>query len=394
MHLRRALASLAIIALPLLADGATAQTRWPDAWMEPQDTAEAVFESDMYAWRLFVALNWPGDPVRREADRSKPFGAPGVTTWETWRSTNPEAPDSVFRFDARDPGPWNDVPMQVAMARSIKSFDLSLTVRRQSARAATRSITRAPIFVGGEVDRNNEVRFNKAAFEFVRASNFYRQDGIRDALRAGNKTVNAPPMTKTIKAQWRKIAEADKPRFHWAEVALENGTKDLFGLVALHITTKDLPNWFWATFEHVDNKKAGRVSEGIDLDGWQLPSVDRFACTPDRVGCEEIPKSIGLEGTKWANYRLRGTQVDYQNSLGEPTLLSNSVLEKGLQKSSCVSCHAKAAAGELAGDTTAPDERDLKPPAADFFKDGEGKQRFIQTDFLWSLAMRPRPANP
>ncbi len=93
--------------------------------MEPQDTAEALFEPDMYAWRLFVALNWPGDPVKREADRNKTLGAPGPATWETWRNANSEAPDTVWRNDASDPGPWNDAPVLVAMARSIKSFDVS-----------------------------------------------------------------------------------------------------------------------------------------------------------------------------------------------------------------------------------------------------------------------------
>ena len=32
-----------------------------------------------------------------------------------------------------------------------------------------------------------------------------------------------------------------------------SGVTRLFGLTALHITTKDLPNWFWATFESVYN---------------------------------------------------------------------------------------------------------------------------------------------
>jgi hypothetical protein len=372
-----------------------AQSRWPDAWMEPQDTAEALFESDMYAWRLFVALNWPGDPVKREADRNKPLGAPGPTTWETWRNANSEAPDAIWRNDAADPGPWNDAPVLVAMARSIKSFDVSLTSRRQASKAAARGLTRAPILSAGMADRNHEVRFNKGAYDAFRNLQLFKFEGIRDALRAGNRTLNLPPMAKSIKAQWRKISEEQKPRYHWAEVVLENGTKETFGLVALHISTKDLPNWFWSTFEHIDTKQPGRVIEvGKEQQGWQLPSVDRFACPTAPYTCEGIPANIGLEGTKWANYRLRGTQVDYFDSLGEPTKLSNSVIEEGLQQSSCISCHAKAGAGALFGDQTSPVERDLGPPNPTTFKDDDGKTRFIQTDFVWSLTARPKPANP
>ncbi len=132
----------------------------------------------------------------------------------------------------------------------------------------------------------------------------------------------------------------------------------------------------------------------MKLQGWQLPSVDRFSCPTAPHNCEGIPANIGLEGTKWANYRLRGTQVDYINSLGEPTKLSNSILEQGFQQSSCISCHAKAGAGQMFGDTTSQDERDFAPPKPGFFNDEDGKTRFMQTDFVWSLTQRPRPANP
>lgn len=395
--MRRSSPLIAALALSLLGHGTQAQpaSRFVDPWVEPQDTAEALFEPDMYAWRLFVALSWPGDAVRREADRAKTLGAPGPTTWETWRSSNSQAPDAIFRDDAQDPGPWSDAPVAVAMLRSIKSFDVSLTARRQAARAASRSFTRAPIVAGGQIDRNSEVRFNKAAYEAFRAAQFYKFEGIRDAFRTGTRALNLPPVSKSIKAQWRKISEDQKPRYHWAEVQGETGSRELFGLVALHISTKDLPNWFWATFEHIDNKEPGRVVEGMEQQGWQLPSVDRFACPTPPHNCEQIPANIGLEGTKWANYRLRGTQVDYQTSTGEPTRLSNSILEQGFQQSSCISCHAKAGAGEMFGEMSAQDERDLKPPVPEFFKGEDGKtMRFMQTDFLWSLAMRPRPANP
>jgi hypothetical protein len=34
-----------------------------------------------------------------------------------------------------------------------------------------------------------------------------------------------------------------------------------------------------------------------------------------------------LQGTKWENYRLRGTQIDFIDSMGVPTLLGNSQIE-------------------------------------------------------------------
>src|ERR1700687_4746943 len=50
-----------------------------------------------FAWRAFVALNWPGfeGPERRgEADRAKTLGDAGPRVWETWKSRH-----EVFQQD-------------------------------------------------------------------------------------------------------------------------------------------------------------------------------------------------------------------------------------------------------------------------------------------------------
>ena len=65
-----------------------------------------------------------------------------------------------------------------------------------------------------------------------------------------------------------------------------------FGLTALHITTKDLPNWLWATFEHVDNP----ARPGNEK--WELASRDSFACDRAPFDCNRAPQGLGLQGTK------------------------------------------------------------------------------------------------
>ncbi|MCC5666992.1 hypothetical protein LC653_24645 [Nostoc sp. CHAB 5784] len=46
---------------------------------------------------------------------------------------------------------------------------------------------------------------------------------------------------------------------------------------------------------------------------------------------------------EWKNYRLKGTQINFVDSAGNPTLLGNSVTEEGfVQTSSCITCHARA----------------------------------------------------
>jgi hypothetical protein len=64
-------------------------------WIEPQDTAEAINDPDHYAWRLFVALNWPADLERREADAARGVDEHAPTVWESWKFSS-GALDEVF----------------------------------------------------------------------------------------------------------------------------------------------------------------------------------------------------------------------------------------------------------------------------------------------------------
>src|SRR5262249_41631143 len=129
----------------------------------------------------------------------------------------------------------------------------------------------------------NETRLNKEAYEFVRGKTLYNLDGQNALAKAGELTITFPLPAKEIKAQWRAITEADKPRYHWAPLRMPDGTTTIFGLTALHITTKDLPNWFWATFEHVDNP----IRPGNEP--WKLESRGSFACPTAPFNCNLAP---------------------------------------------------------------------------------------------------------
>jgi hypothetical protein len=359
---------------------------WSEPWVEPQDTAAAFASSDEYAWRLFVALNWPADPDQRVADPERALGDPGLVVWETWKN----APD-VFRSDGADPGPWLEGPVMIA-DRLQGADPVPL---QQIARAEAMGIETAPMF-DPEAARNaaNETRLNRETYEFVRERELYHLGGQLALIRSGVRTISFPLAAKEIKAQWRPISEPEKPRYHWAEVTEANGLTVIYGLTALHITTKDLPNWFWATFEHVDNPtRPGN-------EPWQLPSVDRFACGTLPPNCNQAPAGIGLEATKWQHYRLRGTQIDFTDSTGRPTLLANSQPEEGFQTtSSCISCHARATIGEIRGmpqrlrffDATG--QGFIGPVDPDWFEAETLRGRvplFTQLDFVWSL-FRARP---
>ena len=230
----------------------------------------------------------------------------------------------------------------------------------------------SPVVDAGEL--GNETRLNKEAFQFVVDKNLFSIEGQEDFLNK-NLAVDFPVPATEVKAAWRMFTEVEldpaktfrdlnnngtiedderglrllERTYHIGYGVVRNqatGTSDLrpFGLVGLHIITKDIPNWFWTTFEHVDNPLAN------------IDSLDRYS--PPGQG---YPPEV--EGTIWRFYRLRGTQVDFVTSVGRPTILGNTQIEGTFQESSsCITCHARASIGRRLDNINAEGGRPLYPP--------------------------------
>jgi hypothetical protein len=393
---------------------APAALDWPAPWLESHNPGQAAANPDEYAWRLFIALNWPANTTTRKADPTATLGADKPVVWETWQNAT-----DVYLDDGQDPGPWTTarslatdrprtaptVPTAASPADETRFETFSL-----------KDITNARHIVGGKMvpltnptanaKRLTELRMNRVAFDYIRAHELYNLDG-QLRMVAANQPVNFPPAATEIKASWRPIRDDERTRYHTLEVRFADGTERLYGLTALHIVAKDSPQWFWATFEHVDNPTRP------DTDGWQLPSSDRFACRGEAADCNRAPTDIGLEGTVWQNYRLRGTLTHFVDTTNRPLLLANSELEAGMQKSSsCITCHARSSlalvagtptrlpifdTGVAAGDLPATTERRgyTGLPFAEWFENAAhaGQPLFKQLDFVWSLS-KARPRRP
>jgi len=367
-----------------------------------QDLHLALNNPDKFAWNLFVAINHPADlrAERGTPDNSKKLGDPGITVWETWKLARTE----VYLPNACKPSEWKTTPpiasnvtplaARLASARANtqqpKIFDppkfsedaaqtIGISVERNSfepanlARARAFAPTRASAIVdAGEI--GNETRMNKEAFEFIRNKDLYSIEGQEEFLK-NNLAVDFPIAAKEIKAAWRMFTDIEldpaksfrdlnnsgtiedderglrllERTYHIGYGVVRNdatGASDLrpFGLVGLHIITKDIPNWFWTTFEHVDNPEAN------------IGNLDRHS--PPGQG---YPPEV--EGTVWRFYRLRGTQVDFVTSVGRPTILGNTQIEGSFQESSsCITCHARASIGKRLDNINAEGGRPLYPP--------------------------------
>jgi plastocyanin len=190
-----------------------------------------------------------------------------------------------------------------------------------------------------------ESRMNKATYDFVWKNKIYSLKGLR-AFASKKAPLSFPVDSMEVKAAWIELtpdllqAGADK-RYYTAEY---DGKK--YGLSSLHIITKDVPNWFWCTFHQKESPNTGFE-------------------TPDIFG-----QPTQLKGTVWENYKLGGTQTDFVTTIGQPTLLSDPYIEKGFEKSSCISCHARASIDETGRGLSSKPV--VGPPnPADFTNDGK-----------------------
>lgn len=317
----------------------------------------AINEPDRFAWLLFERIN-----------KDVPGDANGRVLWETWALA-----DNVFA----DP---NNAPVWAGPAaplRATSDFDtepLQQKLRRMQMQKEFPGL-RPQFSLPHALSGANETRLNRDTFDFVVANELYNVEG-QESFFDTNTKIDFPVNAKEIKAQWRKIEPANAAKFHAATTTNPDGSTQLWGLTSLHITTKDLPNWFWCTFEHADNP--GREAVIADRDSHGLPP--------------------SLMGTKWANYVLRGSQTDFVTAIGQTTLLASSQIEAGFQdSSSCITCHARASIGERPLGSSPPANRlsvfegingSVGIPKPEWFIDTATQpptRRYTQTDFVWSL---------
>jgi len=341
-------------------------------WQAPQDTNTAMNQPDHYAWQLFVSLNWPANTNKCKPNRKAKLGDEGRATWEVWQSR-----EETFLAGAQKPVTWKE-GCQAGGFTTLPTGDYT-------------------------VFADENIRLSKSTYKYIRKNKLYSLDEQERLARAGVKDLNFPLGAKTAKAHWVRITEADKSRYHWEEIE-RDGEIHLYGMTGFHIVSKDTPTWFWATFEHVDNENRWSAEYPDAFLGWLTPSRDAAACPADNLACNEIPSGYGLEGTKWENYRLRGTQSDWTDNRGVPTVLANSQLENfmDLETSSCVTCHALAVKGEY-GDPKPigflKEERNahgkklgfVGPPITSLFLDSNGNEiPYLGLDYVWALRKAQR----
>jgi hypothetical protein len=375
-----------------------------------KDPAPVVNFPDAFVWKLFVEVN------ARATEQVRVPGAYGpVMTndalWETWAddpTTFPKVPNPS------EPPRWPGASQQRAAKRLEQKAKAGPHPR--DPHGITDGLLTVP--AGG----SEEVRRNKATFDYVIANKLWYSQGVA-AFFAGGNVVDFPIDSIEVKGNWIPIDAAQKPQFHWNY----DSTGKLFGLVAMHITSKALPNWVWATFEWAGNPGRCDFIGCRDCFGYSPALVPSNTTTVGEVypggamspALTRLFEEGGLTGTwgsEWMNYRLKGSQVDFVDPTGVPLLVGNSVTEGGfVQTASCMTCHSRAAV-DSTGASAFPifgekEPLPLQPASPQQFQTefttyngspdpnwfwsftGKGtKKLFMQTDFVWAIPFRVHPA--
>ena len=328
----------------------------PDLPQDIPNPPAKVPEVDLFAWQMFVALNWPAlKDHRGEPDTARKIGDDGVTVWESYKDS-----DEVFLPNGADPGPWDDG------SRWDEVRHLTHIAKASPNEIRLSHVNQA---VGGSLtDLNGNLVFYQKApdelsYEYIWKNRLYNAKDQQSVRK-----ISFPNGSIEVKAAWKVLTGADKPeRFHTmpATVVGTNGvpTAALVGLVGFHIIVKTpkAPQWVWCTFEQVDNvppKQDGVASSFFNPDSTQPANQQTPKGVPAQVTrvVQDLPGDLNrayqaaLGNTDLKYYELVGVHFPTEPltpgaliGTPKPDVLGNTVMETYIQPiSSCMACHSTA----------------------------------------------------
>lgn len=457
-------------------------------------TNPAMTCPDMFSWKLFAEIVlagfaqqwatdqevWPNNPwpLCDASISSQCCRADGLNNDA---SHCPSFPGSTPTAFALTPGAGTGPKRQGRLPALLRlSGQLGVPARAASDAALTAHLG-APAQSPDDPTRllrqeNNELVFrNRPMFDYILQNGLYYQQGLSTVFANNARDIknNAPYHQRN---QTRSLATIEFPveavmvkaNFVTPELAAKAGLKEdpdypvikarfhddkgvvrTFWMIAFHISSKDTPNWVWATFEYVNNvgrcdfagcndsygyatavpnpglagnytpphqvsdNFGGGASPVFALNGtYPAESLrDEFKAVLDQLGIGTGPNEIppvnpdnslswfpSPSDKAWRSYRLKGSQVNFTDAAGRTSLLGNSVTESGfVTSSSCITCHSRANANQqgqaaigvfepVAGYQGYPLSSNGTPNPAWFNQSSKVPLPLaVQTDFVWGF---------
>jgi hypothetical protein len=303
--------------------------------------------------------------VKAQPDSNSAMNAPDQFAWETFMQVNAPAggTNALFETWASDTDTFNMTPnFPTAPTPLVLHAPVVATAGRQALQRAGHLLPALPPGILQGV--SEEARRNQAAFEFIKSHNLNKVSGLRTAF---GTTISFPTDAIEVKGNWIPIASvpawsnnrvsvADAPKFFHINSA-KDGSK--YALVALHVITKQVPNWTWATFESEFNPARCDIIGCNDTFGAPKPVPSNKTFGQGYPACVATPALAALFAkanleAAFTHYCLKGSQTDFTDNSGLDVRLGNSVTEDGfVDQSSCMTCHGRAAFDKTGHDNPA-----------------------------------------
>jgi len=335
------------------------------------------------AWQIFVAMACP---------TNTPTQYPYMQ-WETWIEQNQEYPAtntlSAFKSAKRSPG------------NRFHASPLRLALKGKGGKAMATAAETCP---NPSVTLVEEVRIEPTAASYIRSP----APGDTLAFRPQQAAfatgppppffppswanINFPWSAIEIKVDWVQYTTSCPPSLQ-GNVWTETYGGNCYALAGMHVISKLLPNWIWATFEPQNtttNPNRCVVLGCYDPFGSspaQTPPNSPGSTTQITSSLQSMMTSANLNSV-WQNYRLDGVQVNFTEG-GNPTLLGNSVIEcenagVPLTRASCITCHFGSSINAAGTDGI----NNLPPAAQSPIGNPQPlPSGYAPRDFVWSLML-------
>jgi hypothetical protein len=357
------------LALTAAAGAALAQTTPATVALPPGTAAHSPgFKYDKMSWETFVAV------VKPAPDH------PDLLTFETWATDqdtfteNPVWPSGPLLGSAR-PGRFQTSALQISHMPVGFVAATAPVIAGNCAAPGSPAAANFPTPATADPPANciaEEVRRNRSSFSYIVSHGLNLQAGILNAIPG--PVIQFPTDAVELKMDWIPVATlktwlnsngvATPAGFVEGNYYVTNSGGTQYALLSMHISTKQLPEWLWATFENQYNPgrcdtmgcydEFGTTAALSTILPHQTPppggTQNQYPACAKSTDLAQLFSAAGL-GTMWNSYCLKASQIDYLSTqdatMGKALLNGDSVIERlvasvPIQNSSCITCHAYA----------------------------------------------------
>jgi hypothetical protein len=333
------------------------------------------------AWQLFVAATCPVNA------NTYPY-----VTWQTWIEQN-----QLYGGSSQDLATGQRPLFHMSPLAAMLRAQAHAHAKSTGHSAAGKTAVAAPEVANQNCNSDTwskrticeEARLNADAQQYVTSQGLATRPGQVAFVNAG-KTFAFPAPAVELKADWIQLTSCSNlPQ----GVHVEKVDNVCYALGGIHLISKLIDKWIWATFEPQNTSTNPQRCKVLGCsDPWgSSPATSSGAATRQTPALAALMQQAKL-APEWSNYRLDGVQTDFLGASGKPTRLGNSIIEgdnagnpQSMAKSSCISCHNLSSINPQ-GQEQNPDfitGAPQPPPAG-----------YVLRDFVWSLTLAlPPPSN-